>query len=189
MMTEEFDTGDGRRAWLTRDEFALLVDALDEPMRQVAARLGAESGLRSDEIVRVVPDHLYRDPEVGPMLQVPEGKTGHRETIISEGLADLVRALGHGAPDEPVVPRSTRAVRSWMQDAREQLREHDDRWRWVTPHDWRRTWAGWLANDDVDERVALRWGGWSDLETFLDHYRGEATARAQARERSKIEWL
>jgi len=46
-----------------------------------------------------------------------------------------------------------------------------------------------FANADVDETVALRWGGWNDLETFLDHYRGEATAKARARERSKVDWL
>ncbi len=53
----------------------------------------------------------------------------------------------------------------------------------------RRTWAGQLANADVDQTVALRWGSWNDLDTFLNHYRGEATEKAQARERGKVEWL
>jgi len=50
-------------------------------------------------------------------------------------------------------------------------------------------WAGQLANADVDETVALRWGGWNDLETFLDHYRGETTEKAKARERAKVDLL
>lgn len=32
-------------------------------------------------------------------------------------------------------------------------------------------------------------GGWNDLDTFLNHYCGEATEKAQARERGKVEWL
>ncbi|WP_157573432.1 hypothetical protein [Haloplanus natans] len=39
---------------------------------------------------------------------------------------------------------------------------------------------------DVDEQVALLWGGWADLETFLDHYHGEASPKAQRREREGV---
>ncbi|WP_049980280.1 tyrosine-type recombinase/integrase [Halolamina rubra] len=65
----------------------------------------------------------------------------------------------------------------------------EDRWRYLTFHDLRRTWAGQLAYADVDETIALRWGGWNDLDTFLNHYRGDATEKAQVRERGKVEWL
>jgi len=44
-----------------------------------------------------------------------------------------------------------------------------------------------LANADVDQTVAF--GGWNGLDAFLNHYRGEATEKAQARERGKVEWL
>lgn len=49
--------------------------------------------------------------------------------------------------------------------------------------------AGALANADVDEQVALLWGGRSNLETFREHYRGEASPAAQRRERGKVDWL
>lgn len=190
MMTEEYPEGDGRRVWLTRDELTLLVDVLDEPMRKVAVRLGAECGLRTEEIVSVTPSDVYPNGEIGRFLTVPEGKgEKYRETPIPDGLADLVEALGHGAADDPVVDRSTRSLRTWMQNAREELLEHDDRWQFVTFHDLRRSWAGWLAYDDVEVAVALRWGGWNDIETFLNHYRSNATAKAQARERGKVDWL
>lgn len=190
MMTEEYQDGDGRRVWLDRHEVDDLLEALDEPRRKVAARLGCESGLRSHEIVEVRPEHIYRDPEAGTMLQVPEGKGDkYRETVCPDALAELIEALGHGTESEPVVDVTTRSLRNWIVDAREQLLEDDPRWRFVTTHDLRRTWAGMLANADVDETVALRWGGWNDLETFLNHYRGEATAAAQARERRKVDWL
>jgi integrase len=76
-----------------------------------------------------------------------------------------------------------------MSNARDELLDEDQRWQFVTFHDLRRSWAGWLALDDVELGVALRWGGWENLETALNHYRSEATAVAQARERSKVKWL
>lgn len=48
--------------------------------------------------------------------------------------------------------------------------------------------VGDVRDAGVDEQVALLWGGWADLETFLDHYRGEASPKAQRREREKVGW-
>jgi integrase len=191
-MTEEYEEDDGRRVWLSRDEVARLLDVVDDPLRRVAFRLGAECGLRSHEVVDVEPRHVV-DSDAEKMLTVPEGKGDkYRETPIPEGLAEVVTAaanFGDVDGDDVLVDRTTRALRNWVIDAREDLLEDDRRWRFLTFHDLRRTWAGQLANADVDETVALRWGGWNDLETFLNHYRGEATAAAQRREREKIDWL
>jgi hypothetical protein len=33
------------------------------------------------------------------------------------------------------------------------------------------------------------WGGWNDLETFLEHYKGVMTPEGQLREREKVDWL
>jgi len=195
MMTEEYDDGDGRRVWLSRTEVEQLLSVEDDPLRKVALRLGAEVGLRTHEIVQVRPEHVVDGGEAGQMLVVPEGKGDKlREAPIPASLADLVDAaasFGGVDDDEVLVDRSTRALRNWVADAREELADAtgESRWRFLTFHDLRRTWAGQLANADVDQTVALRWGGWNDLETFLNHYRGEATERAQAREREKVEWL
>lgn len=56
-------------------------------------------------------------------------------------------------------------------------------------HDLRRTWATSLRSADVDAMVVCDWGGWDDLETFLDHYRGVHSPEAQKRERNKVDWL
>lgn len=190
MMTEEYDDADGRRVWLSREEFARLLDVVDEPMRRVAFRLGAECGLRTEEIVEVTPDDVRDDPTVGTYLTVPDGKGGKlRETPIPPSLAELVETLGYGAESEAVVPRSTRSLRNWMVDARGRLLEDDSRWAFLTFHDLRRSWAGWLAVDEVELAVALRWGGWDDLETFMSHYRSAATPEAQAKERGRVSWL
>ncbi len=194
-MTEEYDDQEGRRVWLSRDEVDELLNVIDDPLRKVAFRLAAECGLRSHEIVEVTPDHVVDGGEAGKMLVVPEGKgEKYREAPIPESLAELVDAaasFGGVDADEVLVGRSTRSLRNWVTSARSTLAEDtgEDRWRYLTFHDLRRTWAGQLANADVDETVALRWGGWNDLETFLNHYRGEATEKAQARERAKVEWL
>lgn len=194
MLTEEHEDGDGRRVWLDASEVELLLEQPDDQDRRIGLSLGARGGLRSHEIVDVAPEHVI-DTDAGTMLTVPMGKGEKlRETPLPETLAREIRAIGEfrDAPrSEPIVDKSTRSLRRWIQSCREQLAEttDEDRWHYLTTHDLRRTWAGQLANADVDETVALRWGGWADLETFLDHYRGEATAAAQLREREKVEWL
>lgn len=47
-------------------------------------------------------------------------------------------------------------------------------------------WTGQLATADVDETVVLRWGGLNGFDAVLNHYRGEAMEKAQARERGKV---
>lgn len=194
MLTEEHADDDGRRVWLSANEVEELLALPDDQEQRIALALGARCGLRSHEIVAVAPEHVV-DTEAGTMLTVPEGKGDeYRETPIPEPLAASIRSIGEfrDAPlSEPVVAKSTRTLRRWVQSCREEMldRTGDDRWQFLTTHDLRRSWAGQLANADVDETVALRWGGWNDLETFLDHYRGEATAAAQRRERAKVDWL
>ena len=195
MMTEEYDHKAGRRVWLSRSEVEQLLGVADDPLRKVAFRLGAEVGLRSHEVVEVRPENVVDGGEAGKMLVVPEGKGEKlREAPIPDSLADTVDAaasFGGVDDDEVLVDRSTRSVRNWVEAARDELASTtgEERWQYLTFHDLRRVWAVQLANADVDETVALRWGGWNDLDTFLNHYRGEATEKAQARERGKVEWL
>jgi hypothetical protein len=37
--------------------------------------------------------------------------------------------------------------------------------------------------------VVCDWGGWNDLDTSLDHYRGTHTPKPQRRERETVDWL
>jgi len=85
---------------------------------------------------------------------------------------------------------STRTLRRWLEARREQLAEDgDSRWQYVTMHDLRRTWATQLKGAEVDALLVCDWGGWEDLETFLDAYRGTYAPDVQRREREKVEWL
>lgn len=196
MFTEEFDDESGRRVWLSKTELDTLLEVPDDERHKIAFALGARGGLRSHEIVLVAPTHTFLDEDAGGWyLRVPEGKGDkYRETPIPDSLAGQLRGIAQyreADDDVPVIDTTTRTLRRWVQDAREQLAAEtdDERWNYLSTHDLRRTWAGQLANDDVKETVALRWGGWEDLETFLNHYRGEATAEAQRREREKVDWL
>ncbi|MEF8856641.1 MAG: integrase [Haloplanus sp.] len=91
---------------------------------------------------------------------------------------------------ETYATQATTTLRRWIIDVAADLVDEtgDDRWAFLSFYDLQRTWAGSLANVDVDEQVALLWGGWADLETFLDHHRGEASPKAQRREREKVGW-
>lgn len=181
------------KVWLSKNELRRLVEVFDNTERRIALKLGGYCGLRSHEILDVAPKHVH-DTEVGKMLWVPEGKGDQRrETPIPDQLAGNIEAAGHyGENEAPVVTATTtRTLRDWIRGAREQLTEKtdDERWRHVSMHDLRRTWATQLSNKEVDPLVVCQWGGWNDLDTFLNHYQGAFSPEAQKRERSKVDWL
>ena len=171
-----------------------LLERVADRQQRIALALGARCGLRSHKDLDVAPNHIV-DFEVRPMLRVVAGKRDKpRETPISPILAESIRTVGDvrdADVDEPIIDRSTRTLRRWVTNTADLLAEEtgDERWSFLSFHDLRRTWAGALANADVDEQVALLWGGWNDLETFLEHDRGEASPAAQRRERGKVDWL
>jgi integrase len=118
-----------------------------------------------------------------------------RETPIPENLATQIRTVADvrdDGPDEPVLSvSSTRALRRWLNGVTEEIADEtgDPGWLEVTTHDLRRTWATSLADSGVDPLLALDWGRWEDLETFLDHYKGAYSPAAKRRAREKVEWL
>ncbi|MUV90202.1 tyrosine-type recombinase/integrase [Halapricum sp. CBA1109] len=97
----------------------------------------------------------------------------------------------HRATFSTTADRRSRSLRRWIHQATDDLREQTDEpgWQYVGFHDLRRTWATQLRSADVDAMVVCDWGGWNDLDTFLDHCRGTHTPEAQRRERQKVKWL
>ena len=196
MNLEPYDDQDGMKVWLSTDEVddLLATDALDPAERQLAASLAVRCGLRSHEVLDVAPKDVV-DTDAGSMLRVWHGKGDkYRETPIPDLLAERVRTIAEYRPepdDAPLVDASTRSLRRWIQHAREELvaETGEEGWQYLGAHDLRRTWATQLRNADCDAMVVCDWGGWEDLETFLDHYRGTATPEAQRRERAKVAWL
>ena len=195
MNCEPHDNSDSMMVWLSEDDVDQLLDAAKDTERRVAFALGARCGLRSHEILEVSPDDLV-DTQAGHMLIVKHGKGDkYRETPIPNQLVTQIETIDDyrdDSSDSPILSvDNTSSLRYWIKTTREQLAEEtgDDRWHYVSMHDLRRTWATSLDNKSVDAMVVCDWGGWNDLETFLDHYRGINSPEAQRRERAKVDWL
>lgn len=194
MLFDDHPDRDDKKVWLSQEETETLLDAAEDRQRELAYRIGARCGLRSHEVVEVAPVHIS-DTEAGPMLRVPEGKgSKFRQTPIPQDLATTIGTIDEyrdADSDVPLVDVSTRTLRRWIEDTRARLVEStgEQGWEELTMHDLRRTWATHLNDAEVDATLVMDWGGWEDIETFLDHYRGTHAPEAQRRERGKVDWL
>jgi integrase len=195
MNLREHDNQDGKMVWLSESEIQTLLAHPDSTQTQIAYGLAARSGLRSFEVLAVTPQTV-QETDMGWVVRVHDGKgSKYRETPVPESLALQIQAAGsyRDAPDTAKVldVNSTRAMRKWIERDREQLAEQtgDDGWRQLSWHDLRRSWATNLKGADVDPLLVLDWGGWQDLQTFLEHYRGTYSPEVQRKQRAKVEWL
>jgi len=193
MNLREHDNRDDMKVWLSQSEVEQLLDATSGTQQRISLALGARCGLRSHEVLDVAPAHVV-DTDAGTMLRVHEGKgSKYRETPVPRDLATTIRTVDdvRDAPASAslVEIESTRSLRRWVRRAADAVDDDDAGWSELTFHDLRRTWATALASADVDPLLVCDWGGWEDLETFLDHYRGTFSPEAQQREREKVDWL
>lgn len=195
MNLEEYEDQEGMKVWLSNNEVEMLLEYYEgETEKYVAIALGARCGLRSEESIKVAPEDVV-DTDAGTMLRVDGAKKGgYRETPIPDNLATTIRTIGDVREEpetEPIIQSTKRTIRRWVERARGDLADQtdDEYWKYLGYHDLRRTWATSLRSADVDAMVVCDWGGWDDLETFLEHYRGTHTPEAQRRERQKVDWL
>ena len=195
MNLKEHAKRDDMKVWLSEPKVERLLAKPTKTQRRIGSALAASCGLRSLEILQVAPEDVV-DTDAWTMLRIWEGKGDQfRETPMPTDLAASIGAIDdyRDAPlsTSLVEISSTRSLRRWIDDATAQLAREtgDDGWRYLSMHDLRRTWATSLSDANVDPLLALEWGGWNDLETFLDHYKGPFSPEAQAREREKVDWL
>lgn len=195
MNLKQHQKRDDLKVWLSENEVDQLLEIAKDTEQRIAFALGSRCGLRSHEVLDVSPEDVSQT-DAGPMLRVWEGKGDKmRETPVPNQLQTQIETaadMRDADDDEPLLSiSSTRSLRHWVQNAREQLRAETgkDEWRYLSYHDLRRTWATSLASEDVDPLVVCDWGGWNDLDTFLEHYRGTFSPEAQLREREKVTWL
>nr|WP_246084428.1 site-specific integrase [Salinadaptatus halalkaliphilus] len=183
------------KVWLSQAEVDQLLEAAGSPQQRIAFALGAHCGLRSHEVLDVAPENIV-DTDAGTMLRVWHGKGDKfRETPVPPDLATTIETVD-GYRDDPssaslVEISSTRSLRRWVRSVADELYDETGNagWDHLGFHDLRRTWATALASEDVDPLLVCDWGGWNDLETFLEHYRGSFSPEAQQRERGKVAWL
>ena len=178
------DAGNETKCWLSRDE----LDALEREAgsadweREIAVQLMGRCGLRASEVSYPADEHLRWSEEGDIWLFEVRGKNTQggerkvRDTWMPEGVADDVHKFSRErglAPSESWVQVSTPTIRRWVKEAARTLAadRDDDRWRDVSSHDLRRSWATHhLVERQVDVRTMMAVGGWSDysaIEPYL----------------------
>jgi integrase len=192
MNVEPYDDQDGYRCWLSIKELEKLLSQYDDTHKRIAISLGGYCGLRSKEVTKVTPEHLH-ETDAGKMLRVWNSKGSElRETPVPPHLATQIATIDdvrNESSDRPIVDVSTRTLRRWIAKGTNALLDEDEMWKHVGFHDLRRTWTGQMYSNEVDAMLVCDWGGWDDLETFLEHYKGVMTPEGQRREREKVDWL
>jgi len=191
MRLDDYAEKDGKRVWLTMEEIDQLVDVYDDPEKRVALMLGGKAGLRRQEIVSVEKKDFKKAPDGFVRVWGDYAKQDkYREAPIPDEVKHVVSALTHDStPEDEVVEASATTVWRWVKRAAEELEEEtdDEGWSYLDVHDLRRSWGGHLLwNAGVLPTVVMEFGGWSDWETFANHYMGEITPQAQQRERKKV---
>lgn len=191
MRLDDYTEKDGKRVCLTSEEIDRLVNVYEDPEKRVALMLGGRAGLRRSEIVSVTKQDFEHAPDGFVRVWGDYSKRDkYREAPVPDELEHVVSALTHGySPEDEVVDASGTTVWRWVQNAAEELQDEtgDEGWGYLDVHDLRRSWGGHLLwNCGVLPTVVMEFGGWSDWETFAEHYMGEITPEAQQREREKV---
>ena len=194
MQLRNYPKDDGKMVWLSLDEVDRLISVAGDTRRTMAISLGARCGLRASEIVDVTPTDIV-ETEAGWRVRVWHGKGDkYRETPAPENLVHSIQAfadVGELEPDDELVDCTTRTLERWVHQAANRLRaeERDEGWKFVTPHDLRRSWGTLLVEADVEPGIIMEWGGWEDWETFREHYLGAYSMKKQKQEQAKVSWL
>lgn len=190
MFAEPFEDQDGFRIWLDLEETDQLLAAARSRKERIAFALGVRSGLRVREIVDVQAKDVV-STSAGPRVRVWESKgSEYRETPTTEKLFAQAEAVEeYEGEDGYLVDHSKRWVQRHLDDVTDDLAEEDEMWQYVTPHDLRRSWATLMSADIEDPLLIMDFGGWNDMDTFLEHYRGSYSPAVQRRELSKVDWL
>jgi len=195
MRLSDYHERDGKQVWLTQREIERLIDEAESGEQRRAFQLGARAGLRRAEIVSVTVGDFLHGPDGFVRVWEDYAKGDKfREAPIPDGLEQVVnQSLQYERePDAPLVAKSGDTVLRWVQRAAERRygETGDEGWTFLDVHDLRRTWGAHLLwNYGVLPSVVLSYGGWSDWDTFRNHYLGGMSPRARDRERSKVAFL
>lgn len=150
-----------RVRFLTRPEAERVVKELPEHLADMA-RFSFSTGLRMNNVVRLSWGQVNMQKRIA-WINPDQSKTGKAigVPLNSEAMSVLRRQLGkhHEAVftyyGMPVTRSSTHA---WYKALK---RAGVENFRW---HDWRHTWASWLAQEGVPLSVLQELGGWSTGE-------------------------
>jgi len=195
MRLDDYNKKDGKRVWLTADEIEALIQTVKpDTEKEIALTLGGKAGLRRTEIVSVTPNDFAHGAEGYVRVWGDYSKQDkYREVPVPDGLESLVRGFTtEQSPDKAVIDKSGSTVYRWLKRSAQEMysASGDEGWTYLDVHDLRRSWGGHLLwNCGVSPMSVMEFGGWSDWQTFEEHYMGEMTPEARDRERSKIDYL
>lgn len=194
MRLDDYHVKDGKRVWLAAEEIEQLINEAQDATQRIAITLGGKAGLRRGEITSVTRNDFTHAPDGFVRVWGDYAKQDkYREAPIPNDLEPFVKGITSGQdPDEPVVSVHDTTVYRWVKRAAERLyaETEDEGWQYLDVHDLRRSWGGHLLwNCGVSPMSVMQFGGWSDWDTFEDHYMGEMTPEAMERERSKIDYM
>lgn len=158
----------------------------DDWEREIAIQFMGRVGCRADEVNYPTADALRWSSSGDCWLVEIRGKNtkgGEKKTRdawvpeeVAENIQRFVSERDRG-PDEPIISVTTSTVRRWVREAARQLADDDrgDRWRSVSSHDLRRSWATYhMVERGVDVRTMMSIGGWSNYAA-IEPYLGEPT--------------
>jgi integrase len=154
--------------------------------REIAIQLMGRVGCRADEVTYPTLGHLRWSStgdcwfiEIrGKNTRGGEKKT--RDAWVPDDVAENIQRFASERgrdTDEPLVDVATSTVRRWVREAATELADSDegDRWRKVSSHDLRRSWATYhMVEEGVDVRTMMSLGGWSSYDA-IEPYLGEPT--------------
>jgi len=195
MRLDDYAQKDGKRVWLTVNELERLIDQTQNSQQGIALTLLGKAGLRRGEVVQVTRNDFTHAPDGYVRVWANYTKADeYREVPVPDSFERYVDGWTEGQPpDEPVVDVNGTTVYRWVRKAADKCAGEDGDtrgWSEVGPHDLRRSWGGHLLwNCGVSPMSVMEFGGWSDWQTFEEHYMGEMTPEARDRERSKIDYL
>jgi integrase len=183
------DSGGVTKCWLDRQELEQLEEAAarQDWEREIAMQLMGRCGFRADE-VNYPGDRELRWSEKGEWWMVEVrgkntkgGEPTLRDAWMPEGVEANVRRFSRERgreTGESWVQASTSTVRRWVTEAAEKVAQsaaQPERWREVSSHDLRRSWATHhLVERQVDVRTMMAVGGWSDYSA-IEPYLAEPT--------------
>ncbi|WP_137284200.1 site-specific integrase [Halorussus salinisoli] len=180
------DSGDKTKCWLSfpgeKDEVISTARSTDWE-RAIAMRLMVEVGCRASGVLTASPSGVQYNSD-GEFWQIEiQGKNtkGGEKTTRDAYLPDSVKQTldifadeRDISDDEQYVDASVSTVRRWVTEAVDDIADEtgNDRWRHVSSHDLRRSWAShYLVDEQVAVRVMMEIGGWSSYDAIEPYLR------------------
>lgn len=180
------DSADKTKCWLSfpdeKDEVISTARSTDWE-RAIAMRLMVEVGCRASGVLSAKPsgvqynsDGEYWEIEVRGK-NTKGGEKTTRDAYLPNSVKQTLDIYGDErdiSDDEPFVDKSESTVRRWVDEAVDEIADDtgNDRWRSVSSHDLRRSWAShYLVDEQVAVRVMMEIGGWSSYDAIEPYLR------------------